>query len=59
MTEAPLPEAERVVAAAIFTAWLYAAHQAARKRSAIAFREAADIGDLWRWLWATRWRTDA
>ncbi len=51
-------EAERVTAAAIFTGWIQDAHKAARKRSAVAFREADDLQDLWRWLWATRWRTN-
>ena len=47
--------AERVEAAAIFTGWIHDAHAAARRRVGIAFREAADIHDLWRWLHANRW----
>lgn len=51
--------AEQTVAAAIFTGWIHDAHGAARKRNPVAFREAADLGDLWRWLWANRWGTAA
>ena len=30
--------------------WLRLAHAAARKRSAIAFREAEDIRETWAWV---------
>lgn len=54
MTRAEV-DAERTLAAAIFTGWIHDAHSAARRRVGVAFREAADIQDLWRWLHANRW----
>jgi hypothetical protein len=48
-------EAERREVAAIFGRWMQVAHGAARRRSGVAFREAADMQDLWRWLHKARW----
>lgn len=50
-----LAEAEQTVAAAIFVGWIHDAHGAARKRNPVAFREAADLHELWKWLWSNRW----
>jgi hypothetical protein len=52
-------QAEQQLAAGILTGWIHDAHAAARKRSAVAFREAMDMHELWRWLHAERWGTAA
>lgn len=43
------PEGQRA-AYDIFSGWIRLAHAGARRRSAVAFREAADMQDLWRSL---------
>jgi hypothetical protein len=48
-------ERERGEVAAILGRWMAVAHKQARRRSGIAFREAADMQELWRWLHRARW----
>lgn len=50
---------DRSAAASLFAGWIKLCHARARRRDGAAFREAADIQDLWRWLQANVWREGA